>query len=874
MQSLPKPDLIVIGNGMAGARAVEEILARGGGERFRITMFGDEPYGNYNRIMLSHVLAGDSGSDDLSEIYLNPMDWYAENEITLYAGVRIVRVDRFANKVFGNDGTVLGYDKLIIATGSRTFFPPMDGMWVDDKTLTPGVFGFRTLDDTTAMVDYAQGRHSAVVIGGGLLGLEAAYGLQQHGLAVHVVQGGPILMNQQLDEEAGAILRRVLERKLGIQVHTGHRPTAIRSAGSVAGVVLGDGSTIAADMVVVTAGTRPNVGLGVVSGLTVERAMVVDDQMRSVDDPDIYVVGECAQHRGQVYGLVAPLWEQASVLADHLTGADPDAAYHGSRNATKLKVAGVDVASMGLMRPERDDDEFVRFSEPRRGVYKSVVVRDGKLVGATLLGDVEKVAFLTQSFDRGLPLPEERVELLFSLAGPSEAVGVAEMDDSVAVCNCNGVSKGALTACVAGGETSVTGVMAATRAGKGCGSCKSLVAQIVEWAVEQGGGEVTVDERAGWYVPSIPLAKPELIEVIRAQGLKSVSAVFAALAPDGEHAPSKMPLASLLKVVWAGEYVDEKDARFINDRVHGNIQRDGTFSVVPQMAGGVTTADDLRRIADVADKYAIPMIKVTGGQRIDLLGVRKEDLPAVWADLDMPSGYAYGKSMRTVKTCVGIDFCRFGLGDSTQLGVDIEQRFKGLESPAKLKLAVAGCPRNCSEALVKDIGLVAVGGDRWEVYIGGAAGASVRKGDVLATVDGRAEAMRLTGLFMQYYRENARWLERTYDFVPRVGLDELKALLVEDRDGIVAGLAERMQTAVDAYRDPWLEGREPATAGQFADALPLLPLPQVPVRDGSCSASGITLPPTNGNATNGTATNGNAANGNAANGAGPKEAVA
>lgn len=820
--------LVVVGNGMAGARAVEEILARGGD--FAITMFGDEPYGNYNRIMLSHVLAGDPSD----EIYLNPLDWYAENDITLHAGVRVVRVDRFARKVFADDGQVLAYDKLIIATGSRTFFPPMDGMWVDDRTLTPGVFGFRTLDDTTAMLDYAHDRSSAVVIGGGLLGLEAAYGLTRHGLDVHVVQGGPVLMSQQLDEEAGAILRRVLESQVGMNIHTGQRPAAIRSTGSVAGVVLKDGSTIDADMVVVTAGIRPNVGLGVVSGLTVERAIVVDDQMRSVDDPDIFVVGECCQHRGEVYGLVAPLWEQATVLADVLTGANPKAAYHGSRNATKLKVAGVDVAQMGIKRPEREDDEFVRFAEPRRGVYKSVVIRDGRLVGATLLGETDKVAFLTQSFDRGLPLPDERVELLFSLAGPSEAEGAAEMDDSVAVCNCNGVTKGDICAAASGGH-SVSEVMAATRAGKGCGSCKSLVAQIVEWA----GGSSAVDESASWYVPAIPLDKPALIASIRARELRSVSAVFAALAPGGEDAASKMPLASLLKVIWAGDYIDEKDAKYINDRVHANIQRDGTFSVVPRMSGGVTTADELRRIADTADRFAIPMIKVTGGQRIDLLGVRKEDLPAVWESLDMPSGYAYGKSMRTVKTCVGTDFCRYGLGDSTQLGIDIEERYKGLESPAKLKLAVAGCPRNCSEALCKDIGIVAVGDDRWDVLVGGAAGASIRQGDLLATVSGRAEALRLTGVFMQYYRENGRWLERTYDFVPRVGVPELRALLVEDRDGIVAGLEERLQTAVDAYVDPWLEGRSPATEGQFHGGLPLVPLPQVPIRDGSSSPAGV-----------------------------------
>jgi nitrite reductase (NADH) large subunit len=413
------------------------------------------------------------------------------------------------------------------------------------------------------------------------------------------------------------------------------------------------------------------------------------------------------------------------------------------------------------------------------------------------------------------------------------------MDPSVQVCNCNGVSKGDLVACVRGGTTSVTGVMAATRAGKGCGACKDLVTDIVEWAA---GDEVEVDQSASWYVPAIPMDKPA---AIRERHLTSVSSVFAELAPDGEDAGSKMALTSLLRVLWPTEFVDERDARFINDRVHANIQRDGTFSVVPQIAGGVTDAAQLRRIADVADKYEIPMIKITGGQRIDMLGVRKEDLPAVWADLDMPSGYAYGKSFRTVKTCVGTDFCRFGLGDSTQLGVDIEQTYKGLESPAKMKLAVAGCPRNCSEALVKDVGLVAVGDDRWDVYVGGAAGASVRKGDLLATVTGRAAALTLTGRFMQYYRENANWLERTYDFVPRVGLDELRALLVEDRDGIGADLDERIQASVDSYRDPWLEGREPVTDGQFADSLPLIPLPQVPVRNGH-SASARSGPASSG----------------------------
>lgn len=812
--------LVVVGNGMAGVRAIEEILSRGGGALFDITVFGDEPYGNYNRILLSNVLAG---SDDTSEIYLNPVDWYAEHGIDLRAGVRVVKVDRFAHLVHADDGTVLRYDNLILATGSRSFFPPMTGLWADDKTLTDGVFGFRTLDDCLGMIHEAEHRTKAVVIGGGLLGLEAARGLQNRGLAVDVVHAGPVLMNAQLDDAAGAILRRSVQR-LGITVHMAKRTTEVRTDdhGRLCGIVFSDGDSIACDMLVVAAGIRPNVGLAQRAGLTVERAIVTDDRMRSVDDDHIYVVGECAQHRGQVYGLVAPLWEQAGVLADHLTGADPSAAYHGSRTATKLKVAGVDVASMGIKAPELPDDEFVQYSEPRHGVYKTVVIRDNKLVGATLLGDVSKVSFLTQAFDSGLPLPDERVSLMFDIGTPEVGVGVAELADDAQVCNCNGVSKSALVSCVRDGETSVAGVMAKTRAGKGCGSCKELVGQIVEWAA---GDAVTVDPSASWYVPGVPYDKATLMRHIRELELHSVSSVFAALAPDGkEDAGSKMALASLLETMWADEFVDERDARFINDRVHANIQRDGTFSVVPQMKGGVTNSWQLRRIADVADKYAIPMIKLTGGQRIDLLGVRKEDLPAVWADLDMPSGYAYGKSFRTVKTCVGTDFCRYGVGDSTALGIAIEERYKGLASPAKMKLAVTGCPRNCAEALCKDLGVVAIDGGRWEIYVGGAAGAHVRKGDLLATVDSPEEVMTLTGRFLQYYRETANWLERTYAFVPRLGIDRIRAAIAEDAEGLDA----RMQRSVDAYRDPWCDGREPVTQGQFRSALPLVPLPRVP----------------------------------------------
>jgi nitrite reductase (NADH) large subunit len=836
--------IVVVGNGMAGARTVEEILERDPDRRFEITMFGEEPYGNYNRILLSNLLAGVEQED---EIYLNAIDWYADNGITLHTGTRVTKIDRWAKVVEAvsedGTGTSTPYDILILAMGSRSFFPPLEGMRPDPDSLAPGVFGFRSLDDTRAMMAYAaqvtsEGKDTAVVIGGGLLGLEAARGLQQnHGLDVHVVHATDTLMNQQLVKDAGDILlKSVLD--LGITVHMDARAAKIHTAvptedgnrgGSVTGLEFKDGTVLDCHMVVVTAGIRPVTELGVGAGLTVERAIVVDDQMRSIDDGSIYVVGECAQHRGEVYGLVAPLWEQGVVIAEHITGENPKAAYHGSRTATKLKVAGVDVAAIGLKAPEREDDEHIVFSEPKKGVYKSVIVRDDKLVGATLLGDVRKVAFLTQAFDNGLPLPEERVELMFDIGGPADEVSAEELADETQVCNCNGVSKGELVGCVKDGTTTVNGVMAKTRAGKGCGTCKSLVKQIVEWAAGDGLQE---DASANWYVPGVPMEKAELVAAIREQELKSVSAVFAALAPEGkEDALSKMPLASLLKVIWNAEYVDEKDARFINDRVHANIQRDGTFSVVPQMKGGVTSPAQLKKIAEVAEKYEVPMVKLTGGQRIDLLGVRKEDLPAVWDDLGMPSGYAYGKSFRTVKTCVGTDFCRFGLGDSTALGIALEERYKGLESPAKMKLAVAGCPRNCSEALVKDVGVVAVGDGKWDLLVGGAAGASVRKGDVLATLSSPEEVLTIAGRFMQYYRENAKWLERTYDFVPRIGIETLRELIVDDSEGLAEGLDARMQEAVEAYVDPWgQDGAEPATPGQFRPSLPLVDLPLVPVR--------------------------------------------
>ncbi|MEO7913141.1 MAG: nitrite reductase large subunit NirB [Roseiflexaceae bacterium] len=811
-----KQRLVVIGNGMAGARAVEEILARGGADQFQIIMFGDEPYGNYNRIMLSDVL---NGSQSPENIFLNPLAWYEENNITLYAGVRVLEIDRAARIVVAANGMMVPYDVLIIATGSHAFVPPIENLRNQAGALKQGVFVFRTLDDCREIATYAKQSAHAAVIGGGLLGLEAARGLLTHGCEVHVIQLSPYLMNQQLDPTAGTMLRRAMEQ-IGVQVHCQASTSAALGNGHLTGLQFKDGSTLDCDMLVISAGIKPNAELALRCGLTVERGIVVTNQMRTVDDMNIYAVGECAQHRGMVYGLVAPIWEQVRVLADHLTGRNVEAAYHGSKLSTKLKVMGVDVASMGCVEPQDERDEVVIFSEPKRGIYKKLVVREDRLIGAVLVGDTSKAAYLMQAFDRNTPLPDERAALLFDIGAPL-AQSVADMPDEAQICNCNGVSKGAIRACVLAGKRSGKAVMEGTRAGMGCGSCKSSVNQLVEHFCD---GQAEEDPSIHYYVPGVPLAKPELIAAIRARELKSVSAVFRVLTGGKDDPASKPGLTSLLRTLWPDDFEDERDARFINDRVHANIQKDATFSVVPQMPGGITSPAQLRKIADVAEKYSVPLVKLTGGQRIDLLGIKKDDLPHVWQDLGMPSGHAYGKSYRTCKSCVGTDFCRFGLGDSITLALKVETRFKGIESPGKLKLAAAGCPRNCSEAYVKDIGFVAIEGGKWEIYIGGAAGAHIRKGDLLCTVDSHDDALTYAGRFIQYYRENAKFLERTYGFVQRIGVDKLRSIVIDDSEGICAALEERLQASIDAYVDPWLEAVRPATPNQFAAQLPVIAL--------------------------------------------------
>ncbi len=474
----PRRKLVVIGNGMAGARTVEEILARGGGEMFDIAMFGDEPLGNYNRIMLSAVL---EGTTDAATILLNPLQWYDEHSIRLHAGIRAERIFRYARTVVGSDGRQEPYDKLIIATGSHPFIPPLDGLTLADGSLKPGVFGFRTLADCYRIAEYAAGKRRVAVIGGGLLGLECARALVKLEAEVHIVHHATHLMNQQIDPPAGAILRSQIE-KMGIQVHFGMEVRAVIGDERVTGLVLSDGQIIDCAMAVFATGTRPNFEIARSCDLTVERGILVDDQMRSVNDSNIYAVGECIQHGGRTYGLVAPVWEQAKVLAEHITARDTKAAYHGSRIATKLKVAGVELASMGAIEPGGERDEVVQFSEPSKGTYKKVLIRDGHLLGAILLGDISKAAYLLHAFDSNSPLPEERLSLLFDIGAPARQVTFEKISADTQICNCSGITMGALVNCVKAGQRSADAVMSATRAGKACGSCESMVREIVDWA--------------------------------------------------------------------------------------------------------------------------------------------------------------------------------------------------------------------------------------------------------------------------------------------------------------------------------------------------------------------------------------------------------
>jgi nitrite reductase (NADH) large subunit len=796
---MSKQRLVVIGNGMAGCRAVEEVLKRDP-DRYEIAIFGAEPRVNYNRIMLSPVLAGEKSFDD---IVINDAAWYRDNGITLHAGRRITGIDVLGRTVQAEGGLELGYDKLILAAGSDPVRLPLPG--ADLK----GVVTFRDLDDVEAMTAAAAKPGArAVVIGGGLLGLEAAYGLARRGMQATVVHLMDVLMERQLDEAAGYLLVEALKSRGVDTVLGAHSQEIVGKDGKVAGLQLKDGRLLPCDLLVMAVGIRPNVGLARAAGLEVSRGVVVDDAMRS-SDPDVFAVGECVEHRGLCYGLVAPIWEMCRALADELT--DGAGAYQGSLLSTRLKVSGVDVFSAGRFSGGEGCEDIV-FRDAGRGVYKRVVLEHGKVVGSVLFGDAADGGWYFDLMKSGRDVADIRETLIFGqamtegLAGLDPSSAVAAMADTAEVCGCNGVCKGQIVGAIAGqGLTTLDDVKAVTKASASCGSCTPLVEQLLKLTLGDGFQAQTGPK---------PMCKcthhPHGVVRSRivAEGLKSIPAVMQALewtTPDG-CSSCRPALNYYLICAWPGDYRDDAQSRFVNERVHANIQKDGTYSVVPRMWGGMTTPDELRAIADVADKFAIPAVKVTGGQRIDLLGVKKEDLPAVWSDLNaagMVSGHAYAKGLRTVKTCVGSEWCRFGTQDSTGLGIRLEKFMWGSWTPAKVKLGVSGCPRNCAEATCKDVGVICVDSG-YEIHVGGAAGLHIRGTEVLTRVATETEAVWVICALVQLYREEGWYLERIYKWMDRVGLDSIKAVIADEDQR--KALYDRFAYSQRFSRvDPWAE---------------------------------------------------------------------
>lgn len=787
---MTKKQLVLIGNGMAGVRCIEEILKLGGNELFEITIFGNEPHVNYNRIMLSAVLAGDM---TMKDIEMNSLSWYEENNISLYRNETVIKMDCKKQVIYTDKGREAPYDHVIIATGSNPFILPVPG--ADLK----GVISFRSIEDCEAMLETAKDYKKAVVIGGGLLGLEAARGLLNLGMNVDVVHLSEYLMERQLDETAATLLRQKLEEQ-GMKFLMTKMTSEIIGHDRVEKVKFKDGTETVADLVVMAVGIRPNTAVALESGIEVNRGIVVNDFLQT-SVPNVYAVGECAEHRNIVYGLVAPLWEQGKVLAGHVTGRSSNTGYQGSVLSTKLKVSGVNVFSAGEFF-DSPTSKSIRVQDDFAGVYKKVVIRDNKVIGAVLYGETAegtKLFNMIQSEEDVTGLSSVNIIQSESTKDLGVALALADSDN---VCGCNGVTKGEIVRAIKEeGLCSITEIGNCTNAGRSCGSCKPIIGEILAATI---GEELSQTKETVCGCTS--LSHEEVVNSIREKGLTHTKEVMNVLGWNSEEGCSKCRPAInyYLGMVQPTSYVDERQSRFVNERMHANIQKDGTYSVVPRMYGGVTNPTDLRKIADVAEKYNVPLLKVTGGQRIDLFGVKKEDLPAVWAELDMPSGYAYGKTLRTVKTCVGENFCRFGTQDSIGLGIELEKKFERLNTPHKVKMAVSACPRNCAESGIKDVGIVGIEG-AWEIYVGGNGGATLRKGDLLAQVATSNEVIEITGAFLQHYRETGKYLERTSHWVERVGLDVIKARVVNDQE-FRNELNERMNVALSALViDPWKE---------------------------------------------------------------------
>ncbi|MFY0781225.1 nitrite reductase large subunit NirB [Peribacillus simplex] len=771
-----KQKLVLIGNGMAGLRCVESIIMNDP-NAFEITIFGSEPHVNYNRILLSTVLQGNTSFEDIA---INERNWYTKHNIQLFTGETVVKIDKVTQKIKTDKEREVYYDKLIIATGSVPFILPVTGV---DKE---GVIAFRTIEDCQKMIDTSRKYKKAVVIGGGLLGLEAARGLLNLGMEVNVVHLAEHLMERQLDSTASILLQKELENQ-GMHFLLQKETQEIIGNERVERVRFKDGTELEADLVVMAAGVRPNIQLAKESGIDINRAIIVNDYLET-SVANIYAVGECAEHQGIVYGLVKPLYEQGEVLAKHICEMKCQG-YQGSVLSTQLKVSGVELFSVGDFLGDETTKSITTFDE-LDGIYKKVVFQGRKIIGAVLYGDTKASTRLLDMILKRQEVSSEEKGALFQTPGTTEGL-IASMANHDIICNCNAVSKGAIIDAVQNkGLTTVEQVKQCTKASGSCGGCKPAVTELLAYIQSNLSDEANLQKIM---CPCTTLTEDEVVYQMQLQDLTSVQAVMDVLEwGNSEGCSICRPALSYYLGMIHPEYETRQQTLFINDQKNATVQSDNHYSVIPQMYGGMTNAEDLRKIANVADKYDISQVAVTSEQRIHLMGVKKEDLPGVWADLDMPLSSKYGNTVQNVKTCIGEHVCQCDKQQSLLLAVDLEKRFEHLLTPYRIKMGISACMHNGAGSTTKDIGVMGV--DRgWEIYVGGSSGRNVRAGELLCVAGTNEEAIEIIICFIQYYRETANYLERTWQWIERVGLIHVREVLFDKE--LSQQLSQRLEMA-------------------------------------------------------------------------------
>ena len=786
--------IVVVGNGMVGHRFCEELLDRDGEGRFQLTVIAEEPRPAYDRVGLSAFFDGKTAED----LALTTSEWYAEQGVELLLDDAVHEIDREARQVRCASGTVRPYDRLVLATGSIPFVPPIPG------TEKEGVFVYRTIEDLEAMAAWAAREKTtrAAVIGGGLLGLEAAKAAVDMGLETHVLEHGGRLMPRQVDDSGGRLLRRAIE-SLGVFVHVESGAQEVRGGDAVGSLVLPGDRELDVDMVIISAGIKARDDLARSCGLTVgERGGVLVDRGLVTDDEHIFAIGECALHEGTIYGLVAPGYDMARILAQRFTGEDVE--FEGADLSTKLKLLGVDVASFG--DPFADEEGVaarkVVIEDSVAGVYQKLVVSaDGeRLLGGILVGDATPYMSLLQATRTQAPVPPRPHQLLTGV--PDAASDATELPDDAQICSCNNVDKGDIVAAIRDQElTTLPELKTCTKAGTGCGGCLPIVKNVLEAELERAG--ITVDKSL---CEHFAYSRQELFQIIKINRLESFDAVLVNHGKGNGCEVCRPAVASILASTWNDPILNHANIQDTNDRFLANIQRGGTYSVIPRVPGGEITPEKLVVLGEVAKKYDL-YCKITGGQRIDLLGARVDQLPGIWRELveaGFESGHAYGKALRTVKSCVGSSWCRFGVQDSTGFAIRVEERYRGIRAPHKVKSAVSGCVRECAEAQSKDFGLIATE-NGWNLYLNGNGGSTPRHADLFATDLSEDEAIQLIDRWFMYYIHTANPLERTARWFERLegGLDELKAILIDDKLGICESLEKDMAALVATYQCEW-----------------------------------------------------------------------